>query len=185
MHFYFILYCPFPVALTEIILFLLIRSRPARQVTDNEITTLPTTAERQLNCCSLSTPGAHPVGDDAQLALLGQGIAEEISSRAVSARVFANDTEIEQEFFCPLLVSTILSHHRLCTAVEKLVSLWWSSRPTISSSPQRSSSLRLASRKGRRTTRLRRSALPSSATLSNISRRSAWLRRTFEAAAAK
>ena len=67
--------------------------------------------------------GAPPIGDDSHLALLGQGIADAAASRTSNAPAFANDAEIEKEYFSPLLVETNAARRKICAAVEKLGTL--------------------------------------------------------------
>jgi hypothetical protein len=67
--------------------------------------------------------GAPPIGDDAHLALLGQGIADAAASRTSNAPAFANDAEIEKEYFSPFLVDTNAARRKICATVEKLGTL--------------------------------------------------------------
>jgi hypothetical protein len=60
------------------------------------------------------------LGDDDTLALLGQGIVDAYAAGGESAKVFANDSEIEKEYFSPVLVQTNLARRSLCHAVERL-----------------------------------------------------------------
>jgi hypothetical protein len=69
------------------------------------------------------TSGAPPIGDDAHLALLGQGIADATAFRTSNCPAFANDAEIEKENFSPLLVETNAARRKICAAVEKLGTL--------------------------------------------------------------
>ena len=60
-----------------------------------------------------STSGARPSGDNDHLALLGQGIVDSSASRGKSTRLFANDGEIEKEYFLPVLVQANLARRSL------------------------------------------------------------------------
>ena len=88
------------------------------------------------DAATVTASGAPLIGDDSHLALLGQGIADAAASRPSIATAFANDAEIEKEYFSPLSVETDATRWKICAAVSRRSAPpWWTCRRTRSSMP--------------------------------------------------